>query len=163
MSPDEYARKIQIKMWQKYSVGVRIWIMIANYFFAILPGILYIVRNIYIIDSKKNVKKASINSKMHIIAVVFQAVLLMLLFSQILFQGRFMSLKLVKTQILGGLVSLVFMLLSSNQTFLEMLSFNLKTKILEQSTIYSVLLLVAYSVLMLYGLSPFSELANSSH
>ena len=155
MTPDEYARVLQIKLWKKYSVKVRLWIMIANYFMAILPGILYVISNIYFENNNK--KHASFNNKSFYIMLGFQALMLVLMTYQMIFNQRFMSHKLIKVQMLGNLTTIAMMLLSTNEGFLSFLKFS-RRKVWNQVFIFGILLLFAYSILFVYTISPLSDL-----
>ena len=157
MNPDEYTRQLQIKFWKKYKIGVRIWVMVANYFFAVLPGILYVMKNIYEQEVRKKVNP-SFDNEEYIMMLSFQLFIIIVLGVQMIIHKRFMSFKLVKTQLLGAIVSLGLMLLSISKRFKKILAFRFKTKLREQVMIFTILMGFAYIILLMYGISPISEI-----
>ena len=95
-SPDNILRNYQIRGWQKFSPEVRTWIMMANFFFAIVPGIVYLIRNVFIEDEVAMNQASMYDSGYRTYLFVFLIGVLQSIF-QLAYYNRFMSLRLVKT------------------------------------------------------------------
>ena len=157
MTPDQHARKLQIKIWKRFPDSIKIWIMIANYFMAVLPGITFAVQNVHVKDSNTS-KNAEFQNETYITTLITHLMVIVLLAVQIFLKSRFMSLKLVQTQIVGNIFSIALVLMSTSKWFVKAFSFKIGNTTFNQGLMFLALLLCGYVLLFLYGISPISEL-----
>ena len=145
---NQFARLLQESIWKAFRNDkvTSYWIIIANFFFAVLPGISYFVYNTYI-----NNKKPSRPSLNTLALWMFLFPLFISIFQLVSFK-RLMGMKMVRTHMVGQIVSLVLAMLCLNTNILD--SF----KTLNIFGTYAILFLCAYAVLGAYVASGFSEL-----
>jgi len=164
LTSNQIMRLDQIQGWQSYPALTKFWIMIANYFFAVLPGILILTRQVYIEDEKVTKNSSLGLSYMFIISVAF-AYIGMSVFQLVRFQ-RFMSLRLTATFMIGQIVALVAILLTISEPLLKKIKakFNVKdSKFTSKSVTFLVILASSYVPFLLHAfLNPMSELWTSA-
>lgn len=157
---NQFMRADQIQGWQGYPAYTRLWVMMVNYFFAVLPGILILVRQVYLEDEKIT-KNSSLDLSFWFIISVALAYIGMSVFQIVRFQ-RFMSLRLTATFMVGQIVALVAILLTLNDTLLKKIKskFNIKdNKLTSKATTFMVILASSFVPFLLHAfLNPLSEL-----
>jgi hypothetical protein len=157
---NQYMRADQIQGWQGYPAYTRLWVMMVNYFFAVLPGILILVRQVYLEDEKIT-KNSSLDLSVWFIISVALAYIGMSVFQIVRFQ-RFMSLRLTATFMVGQIVALVAILLTLSDTLLKKIKskFNIKdNKLTSKAVTFSVILASSFVPFLLHAfLNPLSEL-----
>lgn len=164
-TPNNILRKLQIKGWQKYPIEVKTWIMMANFFFAVVPALLFVIRNVFIEDETLMERANIKNTGFWVILIIFSIGFFQSLF-QLMFYQRFMALRLVKTFFFGQCVGLIVLLLAANKNFIQMLRFVVKKKendsemqkFFKKIGAFCFLLLVVYIVFFAYRFSSFSEI-----
>ena len=163
-SPNDILRNYQIKAWKKYSPEIKTWIMIANFFFAILPGIVFITRNVFIEDETVMSQAAFGDSNYNIIVAIYLVGLVPSLF-QMFQYNRFMSLRLVRTYFFGQCISIFLLLLSSSDKFISTIRSISKqntrsriSKTLSKIGIFCLILVLCYIPFFIYVFSGYSEI-----
>jgi hypothetical protein len=161
---NQYMRADQIQGWQGYPAYTRLWIMMVNYFFAVLPGILILIRQVYLEDEKIT-KNSSLDLSFWFIISVALAYIGMSVFQIVRFQ-RFMSLRLTATFMVGQIVALVAILLTLNDTLLKKIKskLNIKdNKFASKAATFMVVFAASLVPFLLHAfLNPLSELWVSS-
>lgn len=159
-NPNSYARLMQLKAWKQFPIPAKVWIMMVNYFFAVLPGILFVLRNVYIEQTKQNVRPASFGDSVYITTLVVQVLLLFMSISQQIIYNRFMALRMVRVFMIGQIVSIILMLISTNEKFIGLLrsKFKKKNKNMSWILLFLVILIMSFVGFILYVQSPISEL-----
>ena len=163
-SPDNFLRDFQIKGWQKYSPEVQTWIMMANYFFAVIPGIIFLVRNVFIHDEVV-MTQASVNDSGYWTYLMIYSLGLMQSIFQVANYNRFMSMRLVKTFLVGQCVGLILLLVGLSETFVQFLQNIVKPNKNDdwlksgskKLGLFSIFLVITYIFFFIYRFSPFSE------
>jgi len=161
---NQYMRADQIQGWQGYPAYTRLWIMMVNYFFAVLPGILILTRQVYLEDEKIT-KNSSLDLSFWFIISVALAYIGMSVFQIVRFQ-RFMSLRLTATFMVGQIVALVAILLTLNDTLLKKIKskLNIKdNKLASKAATFMVVFAASLVPFLLHAfLNPMSELWTSA-
>ena len=150
--PNQFAHKAQRNIWSKYPSKVKLWIMFANFFFAVLPAVLYINERIH------HNYSPSIDEKFTAF-IVFQLFLLITTASQLYFYNRFMTFRLVRTTIFGQLVSLCLALLCLSPSFIKNIESTIKSHDRLSSSAIIFCFFMVISIILFLGFinSPFSE------
>ena len=158
-NPDMYTRLLQLKLWKMYPKNVKLWIMIVNFFFATLPGILFVLRNVHIDKTRDSIKMASFNDSVYVMTLLLEIMLLSMSISQQFFYYRFMALRLVRVFMVGQIVSIALMILSTNSSFMKLLRKYFKDANERISWILLFIFIVAstYILFCAYAYLPFSE------
>lgn len=166
-SPNVILRKLQKRGWARYSVEIQTWIMMVNYFFAIVPGIIYLIRNVFIKD-EIIMTQASLKDTGYWTFLIVSSFGLIQSVFQIIQYNRFMSLRLVKTFFIGQCIGLFLILLGANKTFIELLRNMVQVDQNDdfwktsgkKGGLFCILLLFSYIVFFAYRFSPFSEITK---
>lgn len=123
--PNYYARRKSQQMWVRYLSGSKktaAWILACNFFFGVLPGILYFVSNVRI-SQEENKKLTNIlpdfNRVVNIFGILFVIIPMVASIFQMSKLYRFISLRMTRTFFVGQLVGFVFYMCSFSKTFLE--------------------------------------------
>ena len=163
-SPNDVLRNLQIRGWKKYSPEVRTWIMMANFFFAILPGIIFLIRNVFIEDEIA-MTQADVHSNGYwTFLLIFGIGVLQSIF-QMTSYNRFMSLRLVRTFFVGQCISLVLILLSASKDIIKYLRVVVKPhktdplymNLLKKAGAFALLTVFCYTFFFLYRFSGYSD------
>lgn len=163
-SPNDILRNYQIRGWKKYSPEVRTWIMMANYFFAILPGVIFLIRNVFIQDEVAMSQADIYSNGYWTFLLIFGIGIIQSIF-QMTNYNRFMSLRLVRTFFVGQCLSLFLILIGANKGFIESLRFIVKPNkadplhinLLKKSGLFALLLVFCYVFFFVYRFSGFSD------
>ena len=164
-SPNDILRNFQIRGWKKYSTEVRTWIMMANYFFAILPGIIFLIRNVFIQDEVA-MSQADISTNGYWTFLLIFGIGIIQSIFQMAFYNRFMSLRLVRTFFVGQCISLFLILICASKEFIETLRFvakpskadSLHMNLLKKSGLFALILVFCYILFFVYRFSGFSDI-----
>jgi len=157
---NQFMRADQIQGWQGYSFPAKFWIMMVNYGFAVLPGIIIMMRQIYIEDEKVT-RNSSLSLSYFTVIMIFLAYIGMSLF-QIMYFKRFMSLRLTTTFMLGQIVSLIAVLMTMSGFLMKKIKTKIRvkdSKVLSKISVFLVLLSSSFVPFLLHAmLNPMSEL-----
>ena len=163
-TPDNILRDFQLKGWQKYSPEVQTWIMMTNFFFAVIPAIVFLVRNVFIQDEVV-MMKASLKNTGYWTSLIIYFLGLMQSVFQLVYYKRFMSMNLVKTFFVGQCMGVILLLLGMSESFIDFLQNIVNPNEIDsfwKSTskklgLFSLILTFAYVFFFVYRFSPFSE------
>ena len=163
-SPDNILRDFQIRGWHKYSSEVQTWIMMANFFFAVIPGIVFLVRNVFIQDEVVMTQASVNNSGYWTYLMIYSLGLIQSVF-QLTNYNRFMSMRLVKTFFVGQCIGLILLLIGLSETLIQFLQNIVKPNRnddwLKSNSkklgLFSLILVLTYFIFFIYRFSPFSE------
>ncbi len=120
--PNYFARRKSEEMWGRYPKGVQQWILTCNFFFGVLPGILFFVSNVRI--SQEEDKKISnilpdFNRAVNWFGILFVLFPMFISVFQMFNFYRLVSLRMTRTFFVGQLVGFIFYMCAFSKTFLE--------------------------------------------
>jgi hypothetical protein len=154
------------KMWKKnYSSSAKFFVMLFNFLFGILPGISYILRNVFVDDEKVMIQASFGSPGYWVYFFVFLMGFIQNLIELIYFK-RFMTVQLVKTYFVAQILTLIMLILATNNTFIVFLRKLIKQNkndkshinLLKKITLLLILLIICLSFFFIYKNSYFSEL-----
>jgi len=123
--PDIFARKKSQQIWRRYlteSKLVAMWILSANFFFGVLPGILFFAANVRLSqeedESLPNVLP-NFNSAVNWFGIIFVLFPIFISVFQILVFHRLISLRMTRTFFVGQLVGFIFYMCAFSKSFLK--------------------------------------------
>jgi len=162
--PNYFARRKSEEMWGRYlseSKVVAAWILTCNFFFGVLPGILFFVSNVRI--SQEEDKKIpnvlpDFNRAVNWFGIIFVIIPMVTSIFQMLKLYRLVSLRMTRTFFVGQAVGFIFYMCSFSKTFLEMFHwFPKKTTFIG---LVIILLVLAMLIIFIPYLFLFSELVD---
>jgi hypothetical protein len=123
--PNYFARKKSQEMWGRYmfeSKNIARWILTCNFFFGVLPGILFFVSNVRI--SQEEDKKITnilpdFNRAVNWFGILFVLFPMFISVFQMFKFYRLISLRMTRTFFVGQLVGFVFYMCAFSKSFLE--------------------------------------------
>lgn len=120
--PNYFARKKSEEMWGRYPKGVQQWILTCNFFFGVLPGILFFVSNVRI--SQEEDKKITnilpdFNRAVNWFGILFVLFPMVVSIFQMFKFYRLVSLRMTRTFFVGQIVGFVFYMCAFSKSFLE--------------------------------------------
>lgn len=141
--PNEFARLMQENVWKKFLQvpGVALWIVVANFFMAVLPGVSYAVGVLH--KSQQN----------HLVTLLSIAVPLFISLFQIVVYKRLMNLKLTRTLLVGSVVGLVIAVLALGIEKADILKDRMRLEL------YAIFAAIAAVLFFVYVASGMSELS----
>lgn len=175
MDPNCYARVLSEMIWSKlmqnpspppnpfsmFTPFVPIFILICNFFFAILPGVLYFATNVRIVqeeDSTIDRELPNVQKLSDWFALLFIIFPLFVSVFQIFKFHRLISFRMTRTFLFGQIISSVLYLCCFSKPFLrKFIWFPRKQTILGLTIIF---ILIIYPVLFLPWLFTYSEFAT---
>lgn len=125
MNPNCFARLRSEEIWNRFmsqSKVVSAWILTCNFFFGMLPGILFFVTNIRL--SQEETKSLpnllpDFNRAVSWFGIIFVLFPICISLFQILHFHRLISLRMTRTFFMGQIVGFIFYMCSFSQSFLE--------------------------------------------
>jgi hypothetical protein len=162
--------KLLQNLWNKsYSSSGKSLTMMFNFILGILPGIIYIVRNVFL-DDEKVMNRASFVSQgfwVYFIAFAFQFILSIF---EMVYYKRFMSVQLVRTNFVGQTLSICMLLLATSNKFIDFLRNMIKQNeednqninFMKKAGLAVILISVNLIAFFIYKYSKFSELSYGS-
>lgn len=125
MDPNCFARLRSEEIWNRFlsqSKAVSAWILTCNFFFGMLPGILFFVTNIRL--SQEETKSLpnllpDFNRAVSWFGIIFVLFPICISLFQILHFHRLISLRMTRTFFMGQIVGFIFYMCSFSQSFLE--------------------------------------------
>ena len=166
----ENQNKLLQNLWNKsYSSSGKSLTMFFNFLLGVLPGIIYIIRNVFL-DDEKVMNRASFVSQgfwVYFMAFAFQFLLRIF---EMVYYKRFMTIQLVRTNFVGQLLSMFMLLLATSDQFIDFLRNMIKQdkedkeniNFLKKSGLAIILICVNLIVFFIYKYSKFSELSYGS-
>lgn len=131
-NPDIKLRYYQLKAWSEFGPCVQTWIMTVNYIFAILPGLLILIKTIYMDDQLKNIEFSPENEKKvkfraHFSGAYTLDILIFVVFSflivnviyQFFGKQRFLKMPIVPVMLLGQCLSAITYLLCGSESIVK--------------------------------------------
>jgi hypothetical protein len=161
--PNYFARKKSEQIWSRYmkSKNVARWILTCNFFFGVLPGILFFVSNVRISQEKDQTISnvlPDFNRAVNWFGILFVLFPMFISVFQMFNFYRLISLRMTRTFFVGQLVGFVFYMCAFSKTFLEMFHwFPKKTTFIG---LVIILVLIVMVVIFLPYLFLFSEVVG---
>ena len=151
------------EIWAKQPL--KIWSMYLNFILGIIPGIVYILRNVFIHDEIA-MNKASIKNSDYWIYVLIFGLGLVQNAIDIFYYKRYISVSLIRSKFIGQILSLILLFASTNDTIISFLRNIVKQKIndskninkLKKLNVVLVLLVFCSLFFVVYKETSFSEL-----
>lgn len=160
--PNYFARRKSEEIWGRYvakSKGVAGWILACNFFFGVLPGILFFVTNVRISqeeDKKMPNVLPDFSRAVSWFGILFVLFPMFVSVFQMFKFYRLISLRMTRTFFVGQLIGFIFYMCSFSKSFLKMFHwFPKKSSFIGLVTIF--LLIVMFPIFFFY-LYKFSEL-----
>tara|TARA_B110000977_G_scaffold193152_1_gene267720 strand:- start:6617 stop:7123 length:507 start_codon:yes stop_codon:yes gene_type:complete len=159
-------KQVLRQLWRKqYTPSGKSFLMFLNFLFGILPGVVYILRNVFI-DDEKVMRRASFGSSGYWIYFLLFAIGFTQSFVELVYFKRVMSITLLRSYFLGQLLSVFMLFLATEKRFIKFIQTLVKqnkndTSFLNNSKKTSVLLfLIAFCTIFFWVFinSNFSEL-----
>jgi hypothetical protein len=161
---NEYLKKI----WKKtYSSSGKSFVMLFNFLFGILPGVIYILRNVFI-DDEKVMNQASFGSPGYLVYFFVFSIGFIQNIIELIYFKRFMTVQLVKTYFIGQTLTLIMLILATSKHFIEILRKIVKQNkndtthinTLKKIALLTILVFFCMCVFFIYKYSIFSELRH---
>lgn len=160
MNPNCYARVLSEMIWSKFmeNPGVGAWILVCNFFFAILPGVLYFATNVRIVQEEDNTmdrELPNVQKVSDVLALLFIIFPVFVSAFQIVVYNRLISLRMARTFLFGQCISLVLYACCFSKPLLRKFTWFPRKQTIPGLTI--ILILIIYPFLFLPYLLTYSE------
>lgn len=160
MDTNCYVRVLSEMIWSKFmeTPGVGAWILTCNFFFAILPGVLYFATNVRIVQEEDNIIDRELPNVQKLsdwLALLFIIFPLFVSAFQIFVYHRLISLRMTRTFLFGQCISVFLYLLCYSKPLLRKFTFLPRKQTIPVLTI--LLILFIYPFLFYPWLVKYSE------
>lgn len=166
LEPNCFARIKSEEIWSRYlseSTMIGMWILTCNFFFGVLPGILFFITNVRISQEPSQSLPNILPDFRHMVSwfgIIFVLFPIFISIFQIFVFHRLISLRMTRTFFVGQIVGLILYMCSFSKTILK--KFHWFKKKITFISLTIILLIIVMSCVFVPYLFLFSEVFNYS-